>query len=187
MDNLSLFTTNFMEHHDTRILAIDPGTRYMGVAVLQGHDLLYYTVKDLRRQRPADALIRSTRKALLELIRHYRPAVLAYEKTFYVQQKTSAVLHVQELEIARVGQAEKLKVVGYSPALIRKMLCEDGRATKQAVAHRLAERFPELVGYRFPTQWRRRAYWLNMFDAVAVGVICADRLDAPEATISDAA
>src|SRR5256885_498520 len=95
-----------------RILAIDPGTRHMGVAVLTGHDLHYYTVKDFHRHRPADELLRATRAVILELLRRFQPDVLAYEKAFYVQQTNSALLQVQQCEIARVGHATKLRVVG---------------------------------------------------------------------------
>ncbi len=154
-----------------RILGIDPGTRYMGVAVLHGEQLVHYGVKDLKRKRPADELLRATRDALLQLIRDYRPTVLAYENTFYVQQKSSALLHVQELEIKRVGKAEHLQVLGYSPSHLRKRLCGDGWATKYMVADLLAERFPELTGYRTKNEPRRERYWLNMFDAVAVAVV----------------
>ncbi len=157
-----------------RILAIDPGTRYMGVAVLQGRDLIHYGVKDLRDQRPADELIRATRAVLHGLIRQHRPNVLAYEKTFYVQSKNSALLQVQEAEIKQTGRIAGLRVVGYSPARVRKLLVEDGQATKEAVADLLAGRFPELRPYHSD---RRRRYWLNMFDALAVAAVATEEMD----------
>lgn len=163
-----------MSTNTPRILAIDPGTRHMGVAVLAGPELIYYAVRDFKRKRPADELLRATRKALLALIAKYAPTVLAYEKTFYVQAKSSALLHVQEAEIARVAKVARLEVVGYSPAHVRKVLCRDGRATKQRVADLLTRRFPELAGYRHRGEPLREQYWLNMFDAVAVAAVCAD-------------
>lgn len=158
------------------ILALDPGTRHMGVAVIQGRELLHYGVRDFRRRRPADQMIRATRKIIIDLAEGYQATVLAYEKTFYVQQKSSALLHVQEMEIARVGKALGLRVVGYSPAEVRKRLCDRGNATKQAVADLLIQRFPELTGYRHAREPRREEYWLNMFDAVAVAAVCADEM-----------
>lgn len=157
----------------TRILAIDPGTRYFGVAVLDGADLIYYGVKDLTDKRPADTLLRATREVILDLVRDHRPSVLAHEKSFYAQSKNSALLQVQEAEIKRVGAAAGLPVVGYSPARVRKLLCRDGRATKQRVADALVRRFPELMRYR-RSEERPEWYWLNMFDALAVAVVCAD-------------
>jgi Holliday junction resolvasome RuvABC endonuclease subunit len=157
-----------------RILAVDPGTRHMGIAVLEGTELIYYGVKSFRDKRPADALIRATRKTLQRLIVAYEPDTLAYEKTFFVQGKASALLHVQEAEIRRVGQGAGLAVVGYAPTRVRHLLCEDGRATKVIVADLLAKRFPELVRHREHLNWRQQLYWLHMFDALAVGVLCAE-------------
>lgn len=165
-----------MPRHPPRILAVDPGTRQMGIAVLDGRDLIYYGVKSFKKKRPADELLRATRQTLLRLVQDYHPNILAYEKTFYVQSKNSALLQVQEAEIKRVGRAEGLRVVGYAPARVRKLLCGDGRATKQDVADLLAGRYPELAPYRIGDGGAREEYWLNMFDAVAVGIVCQERL-----------
>lgn len=173
----------------TRILALDPGTLYMGVAVLEGERLLYYGVRTFCRARPAERLFRATRLVVGQLIEQYQPAILAYEHTFYVQQQASAMLHIQEREIARLGRAEKLKVIGLSPAQVRRMLCQDGRATKQQVADLLVRRFPEIAGYRHRGEARREKYWLNMFDAVAVAVVAGDASAGwnPNEALNDAA
>lgn len=170
-----------MSTEPQRILAIDPGTRYMGVAVLHQTALVYYAVKRFKQRRPADELIRATRAVLKQLIAEYQPDTLAYEKTFYVQAKSSAILHVQEIEIARLGRERGLHVVGYSPARVRRQLCDDGRATKQRVADLLAARFPELAPYRGGSPLRED-YWLNMFDAIAVAVVCANEKHTPPLT-----
>ena len=65
------------------ILAIDPGTRAMGVAVVENGDLIYHGVRTIPKQpSPRDTLDRG-RKAVLRLIRDFRPNVLALEKTFF--------------------------------------------------------------------------------------------------------
>jgi Holliday junction resolvasome RuvABC endonuclease subunit len=160
-----------------RILAVDPGTKHMGVAVLEGSHLIHYGVRSFRKKRPAHELLRATDDALDalgDLIRAYRPTVLAYEKTFFVQAKSSALLNVQEAEVRRVGGAAALTVIGYSPARVRKLLCRDGWANKRQVAETLAVRFPELAGYLEAQSPHQERYWSNMFDAVAVAVVCAD-------------
>jgi crossover junction endodeoxyribonuclease RuvC len=146
----------------------------MGVAIVEGSDLIYYGVKSFRDKRPADALIRATRETLQRLIAVYKPDILGYEKTFFVQGKASALLHVQEAEIRRVARLAGLVVAGYAPTRVRRLLCEDGRATKIIVADLLAKRFPELARYRDNLSRRQETYWLHMFDALAVGVICAE-------------
>jgi crossover junction endodeoxyribonuclease RuvC len=157
-----------------RILAIDPGTRYLGLAVLDGSGLLYYAVRDFRLERLGDELIRATRAVLQQLMEQYRPTVLAYEKTFYVQSKNSALLQAQEAEIKRIGREAGLRLAGYSPAAVRRALCGDGRATKDDVAALIVRRFVDLERWPLPTAPARRRYWLNMFDAIAVGVVALE-------------
>src|SRR5262245_60647964 len=60
-----------------RVLAFDPGTSLMGVAVLEGTDLLYYGVKELKRYRPAPRLMRATHAVVNDLIEHYAPTLIA--------------------------------------------------------------------------------------------------------------
>jgi RNase H-fold protein (predicted Holliday junction resolvase) len=37
-----------------KILAIDPGTRYLGIAVLQNQELIYWAVKTIQRLKPSN-------------------------------------------------------------------------------------------------------------------------------------
>ena len=96
-----------MATEQLRILAVDPGTRFMGVAVLEGSDLIYYGVKRFKEKRPADELIRATRAVLVRLISDYRLGILAYEKTFFVQAKASALLQVQEALVGGDSASER--------------------------------------------------------------------------------
>ncbi len=154
-----------------RVLGIDPGTRLMGIAVLEGDDVIYYAVKELRRMRPGFQLVRATRDAVNDVIERFSPGVVAYETSYYIQQTTSPLLGEQEREIRRLGKAAGLKVVAYSPLYVRQQLCADAYVTKHMVAQVLVERFPELAGYRMNQTPRSERYWLNMFDALAVAVV----------------
>jgi Holliday junction resolvasome RuvABC endonuclease subunit len=160
-----------------RVLAIDPGTSLMGVAVLEGNDLLYYGVKELKRYRPASRLMRATQNVVSDLIDHYAPTVIAYEESVYVQQLGSAMLRVVEREIRRTAKAAGLHGVSYTPADVRQSLCGNPWATKHIVAAQLVERFPELAGYRTGQSPRSERYWLNMFDALAVAVVAVNDLE----------
>lgn len=150
----------------------------MGAAVLETNDLLYYGVKELRRHRPASQLMRATRSVVSGLIDQYKPTVLAYEESVYVQQVSSALLRAVEQEIQRTAKAAGLKVVSYTPTDIRQALCGNPWSTKHMVAARLVERFPELQRYRTNQSPRSERYWLNMFDALAVAMVAVRQFDA---------
>ena len=150
----------------------------MGVAVLEGNDLLYYGVKELRHHRPASHLMRATRAVVTDLIERYAPTVLAYEQSVYVQQLSSALLRAVERELARTAKTSDLRVITYSPSYVRQALCGDPWSTKHMVAARLVQRFPELERHRIGQSARSERYWLNMFDALAVAVVAVRQLDA---------
>lgn len=155
-----------------RILAIDPGTHYMGVAVLDGARLAYYGVKTLSRKKsPHDTLLES-RKVTRGLIDDFRPDILAVEKTFFANNRNSALLNVFANEIAVTGRRRRLKVVAIAANTVRKIICGNGTATKRQVAEEIARRYPELSPFlTSDRRWKERFNY-NMFDAVALGLAC---------------
>lgn len=159
-----------------RILAIDPGTREMGVAVLQGSSLLYYGVKVLRQGKLPHRVLRSGVKIVEKLIDDYEPQVLALEKTFYAGSKRSSILHVFCKELKAVAKERDIKFFEYPPTMVRKIVCGDGWARKRETARVVANQFPELREYLVEAKWyserQRERYWMNLFDAVAVALAC---------------
>ncbi len=60
----------------TKILAIDPGTRAMGVALLEDGSLIYHGVKTISRGKSSYEALWEGRKIILRLIRDFNPHVL---------------------------------------------------------------------------------------------------------------
>jgi len=164
-----------MSQRPPRILAIDPGTRYMGYAVLEGTELLYHGVKTLpRRASPHDSL-RAVRLTVRTIIKHLHPTILALENTFFGKSRRSALLSVCADEIAALGRRRGLRVVRYAPPTIKKFISGNGRADKQDVAKMVCLRYPELrafVGNK--RQWKDR-FHSNMFDAIALALLTESR------------
>lgn len=158
-----------------KILAIDPGTKEIGVAVLQGTELSYFGVKTIKRRQPSHALLMEISHYVTGLIREHQPRTLAIETTFLIQRNT-ALLNVAAVEIKQAAKQHGLAVYEYATAKVRKAVCQGGKATKRETARRVAERFPVLARHlRQPTQWEE-LYWANMFDAVAVGLVCLNEI-----------
>ena len=164
----------------TRILAIDPGTREMGIALVENGDLIYHGVRMIRRrQSPRDTLDQG-RKVVLRLIKDFRPDLLAFEKTFFANNRNAALLNVLSDEIRAVGRRQGLRVLAFGPSTIKKGVCGNGHATKQEVARAVVARYPELKVYLSQDRKWKERYHANMFDAVAVAEVCRDRLQADE-------
>lgn len=157
------------------ILAIDPGTKEIGVAVLSGRELCYYAVKTIKRRQPPQALLAEISGYVAGLIQKHRPQTLAIEKTYLLQQ-SAALLCVAAAEIKQTARQHGLVVYEYAPAEVRQWLSQRARATKRETARRVVERCPDLARYlKQPTQWGE-LYWAHMLDAVAVGLRCWDEV-----------
>jgi len=160
-----------------RILAVDPGTRFMGVAFLVGPELIRADIEHVREPGMApNEIPEKAQRILRRWIEHYQPDVIAVEKAFFAQSKASR--HVQRLTnaIATLAKAKHLPVQTYPPTIVRRLICKEGRPTRLAVARVLAtDYFPWLAPYyerEARKSWWRKHYWTSMFDAIAVGLAC---------------
>lgn len=152
-----------------RILAIDPGTRHVGVAVLQGSRLIYHGVMTMPHRRGLPAVRRNTRVLLQELLRDFRPKVLIVEENSIGGSRARSRLHAVVSETRRIGRRERLEVIATAASTVKKLVAGNGRASKEEVARAVTRRYPELKAYlRQTAKWRAR-YHGNMFDAVAIG------------------
>src|SRR5208337_4343741 len=116
---------------------------------------------------------REGRKVILRLINDLKPRVLAVEKTFFANNRNSALLNVFADEIRAIGRRKGLKVIGFAPNTLKKFICGDGRASKFQVATVMVSIFPELKVYLTQDRAWKEKFHQNMFDAVALAVMAA--------------
>jgi crossover junction endodeoxyribonuclease RuvC len=164
-----------MHRTRTKILAIDPGTREMGIALLEGATLVYHGVKTIKNRRSAHEILWEGRRMILRLLNDFRPSVLVVEKTFF-SGKRSALLNVFADEIRALGKRKGLKVVSYAPNTVKKFISGNGHASKEEVAQVIVAKFPELKVYLTQDRKWKLRYHENMFDAVALALTAAFRL-----------
>ncbi len=162
-----------------RILAIDPGTRHIGIAVLQGSDLVYHGVLTMPYRRSPAAVRRNTRVLLRELFRDFRPTILAVEENSFGSNRARPLLHAVVSETTRIGRREGVEVVTKSASTVKKFVAGNGRATKDEVARAVARIYPQLKAYLRQTAKWRAQYHGNMFDAVALGISSAHAVPTP--------
>jgi len=117
-----------------KILSIDPGTRELGVALLQNGDLIYHGVKTIRKRGTPQERLKEGRGIVLRLIQDFKPQVLAVEKTFFAKNKNAALLNVFAEEIKAIGKQQGKTVVSFAPNTVKKFICGNGRASKAEVA-----------------------------------------------------
>lgn len=151
------------------ILALDPGLRDLGYAVLSGRELVTSGVLTLRTVTPGRRL-KTIQESLVTWIRAYRPRTLVLEHIPQRPLDSLAGLPALGRLLRRLARAQRIPVASYSAKTVRRDVVGDGWAGKREVAKAIASRFPELrVHLTHDRKWKER-YWQNMFDAVALAL-----------------
>lgn len=161
------------------ILGIDPGTRYMGIVVLQGKQLMRYGVHQLRNgERPHD-VIGQAKRIVLGYIGKHGPQIVAIETPLPMATRRGAILNVIVDELRARAKDLNLELRELGPSDIRVAVVGDPKATKIDVAETLVnskgfDALRPLIPRR-PTRSAlglrsKDKYWLHMFDALAVAV-----------------
>lgn len=162
-----------MPKNNIRILAIDPGTRLMGVAFLEDAKLIYHGVKVIARGRSPQQALQRAKGAILQLINDLEPELIAVEKTFFSRSRNVALLNVLFDEIRSIARKKQLEFVSYAPSTIKKFTCGNGRASKKEVATVVVSKYPELKVYLTQDRAWKERFHQNMFDAVALGIMAS--------------
>jgi len=160
------------------ILGIDPGTKEMGLAVLQGDRLRYFGVRTLPNGRRHHEALGLAKRIVLDLIARYAPTIVAIEEPLNLTTHRSHLLNVITDELRDRAAELGLSVVVLSPLEIRERLTGNPRATKIEIAEYLANHGFEQLQTLIPKRPARAAlglrpkdkYWLHMFDALALAV-----------------
>src|SRR5262245_24690717 len=151
------------------ILALDPGLRDLGYAVLHGRRLVTSGVLGLRRI-PKSQRLPSARKHVRSWLRTHRPDVVVVEKTYRHPVPWLDQLHQLSRTAKNLATRQSAAFTMYSPQSVRATVAGNGKAKKPEVAVAVAHRFPSLRVYLTQDRRWKERYWQNMFDAIALGL-----------------
>ncbi len=151
------------------ILALDPGLRDLGYAVIHGRRLVTSGVLGLRRT-PKARRLPTARKYLQTWLRTHHPDVVVVEKTYRHPVPWLDQLHQLSRSAKNLATRQHADFRMYSPQSVRATVAGNGRAKKPEVAVAVAQRFPSLRVYLTQDRRWKERYWQNMFDAIALGL-----------------
>ena len=154
------------------ILALRPGRREMGIAVLEGEELIDWGITGFRKSDP-DAILSQVKSRLTAIIQLYQIQTIAMEQPGKFRCKNSPMLSSITAQIRRLAQASDAALRAYDPIAARKQLCGSGRATHTRLAEYLVSLYPHLERYQKTSSEWKTAYWQPMFTAIGVGLVCA--------------
>ena len=160
------------------ILGIDPGTRYMGYAVIRGKLLLGFGVHTLWNGEHPHNVIGQARAKVLTLIRQHKVQTVAIEEPLMLPTKRAARLSVIVEELTARSGDLGLDVREIAPQRARQIVAGNPRANKFHIAQYLVADGFEQLRSLLPAApahstlgWNEKdRYWLHMFDALALAV-----------------
>lgn len=155
-----------MEKNPPTVLAINPGTRYTGIAVLKGSDLLDWGVK-VANGKWSQRKLEKVKSRVSELIEEYQMDVLAMKKLH--PSRTSPFLRELCREIQELAENKHLRVCRYSVQELEDF-CAPKRTTKKALAEAVCFKYPVLSRELRKEEAAVNTYHIRMFEAVALGM-----------------
>jgi Holliday junction resolvasome RuvABC endonuclease subunit len=158
-----------MPKESPRILAINPGSRYVGFAAFRGADLLDWGVRVISAKTPRGR-VRVSGQILKEAMGRFQPDTLAVKRLH--SSRTSPCLDRLTDSIREVARRRKLVLQQYSIQELKYVLCSGVKANKRRLAAAVAAMYPILTGELQKEMASRNPYYLRMFEAVAIGVVC---------------
>lgn len=158
-----------MRTKNDTILALDPGLRDLGYAVLNGRRLVTSGVLGLRRVGKEQRLA-TARRHVTAWMRTHRPSVVVVEKTYRHPVPWLDQLHQLSRTAKNVATRQHAAFTMYSPQSVRATVAGNGKAKKPEVAIAVAHRYPSLRVYLTQDRRWKEAFWQNMFDAIALAL-----------------
>lgn len=153
-----------------RILAINPGVRYMGVAVFENNQPVYWAVKGIRMNQSAKKRIEQAKRITQNLIDYYQPEMLAIEKPLSHWIKQSKLLDKIILAVKNTAKGNKMMVKEFTPEEVRKGICGNSKATREELAEILLLKYPDLKNVLNEKKIKDR-YGGHLAGAVILGIL----------------
>lgn len=158
----------------TTIIGINPGTRYLGISVFHGSELMDWRVKVVQGKQSKEKIERAM-KIVSGFIEEYRPDALSIKKIH--SSKSSINLNKLVTKIKESSKRKRLKVYEYSIKELEEFFLPEGRTNKKKIAEEITSKYPVLSNELNSEKKRKNPYHIRMFEAVSLGSICFYQLD----------
>lgn len=156
------------------VLAVNPGSRYLGIAVMQGTHLADWRVKVLKGHSPKETT-RKARGILLMFILRYQPAILAIKKLD--RCRSSRALDQLTLELSTLAKSHGVEVREYPLRCFKRFFTGLPRSNKKAMAEIIAAQYPDLLYELDREKAAKNPYHTRLFEAVALAALAEHELD----------
>ena len=163
-----------MQKKPITILGINPGAKYLGIAVFRGPELRDWRIK-VTKGTWSNEKYRKTMVILSEFIEQYQPDVLALKRLNPF--RSSAGLDRLVQKIIALSEKKGLKIRRYGIRELEAFFYSEGRSNKRKMAEIIASQYPVLYSELDLERRNKNPYHLRMFEAVGLGAVCFHQLD----------
>ena len=153
-----------------RIIGINPGTRYLGIAVLYGQELMDWRIKVLKGKWSREKMKRAI-GIISEFIDRYEPSILAIKKLHPSRRSENLIRLTNKMK--DYAKRRRIKVYQYSIKEIENFFLENEKLSKRNLIEALVNQFPILHHDLKNEQSHKNPYYFRMFEAVGLGTACA--------------
>ncbi len=156
-----------MAREANRILGINPGTRYIGIAVFCDSELLDWRVKTFKGKWTEEKAGR-----ILEMIGEY---IELYDINALVIKKlhparTSKNLKNIVSNIKALARKKRIESKSYSIKEIEHVFLDDEKRNKRNLADKVVVEYPMLIHELNKEKSRKHHYFIRALEAVALGM-----------------
>jgi len=152
-----------------RIIGINPGTRYLGLAIFEDWNLIDWRIRTLGGKWSINKIDKVI-SVIKEYIELYDLNMIALKKLH--PSRSSKNLRKLVDRIKSLAARKRIKVYQYSIKEIEGILLAEERHNKKLLAQKMASDYPFLIHELEKEQAHKNPYRMKMFEAVALGAAC---------------
>ena len=149
------------------ILAVNPGSRYMGYAVYYDTDLVDWGVKVIPKGVKG-SLGKRASKVLSYLIGSHQIKRLILKSLH--PSRTSSGLRAIVRSFKQYSVKNRIRIHEYDISRVKQSLIDEGRRNKMNLMDSVSKRFSFLIPEYERAKKEKRPYLVRMFEAVALGI-----------------
>ena len=152
-----------------RIIGINPGTRYLGLAIFQDWNLFDWRIKNLEGKWSITKIDKVI-SAIKEQIELYDLNAIALKRVHPAVSSKNLRKLIDRIKSLAAGK--RIKVYQYSIKEVEGILLAEGRHNKKSLAQKMAADYPVLIDELEKEKTNKNPYRMKMFEAVALGAAC---------------
>lgn len=163
-----------MANKSLKIIGINPGTRYLGIAIFLDSDLRDWRAKSFKEKWSKEKM-EKIRKTILCFFDQYEPNILAIKKLH--PSRSSKNLKHLVIRIKELSKRRGLKVFQYSIKNMESFFLPGENSNKKRLTKVIASEYQDLFHELKKERSNRNAYYTRMFEAVALASMCFHQLN----------